>query len=88
METTRLSTKGQIVLPQNVRESRAWGPGTEFLVEATSAGILLRPAALFPESSLDMVSGCLQIKGKAKSLAQMKTAVTREVVRRRDIGRY
>jgi len=30
METTRLSTKGQIVLPKDLRSSRAWGPGTEF----------------------------------------------------------
>lgn len=88
METTRLSTKGQIVLPQNIRESRAWGPGTEFIVEETSAGILLRPAALFPETNLDMVAGCLRVKGKAKSLAQMNTAVTREAMRRRDSGRY
>ena len=33
METTRLSTKGQIVLPKTIRASRAWGPGTEFTVE-------------------------------------------------------
>jgi hypothetical protein len=35
METTRLSTKGQIVLPMAVRVSRSWGPGTEFIVEPT-----------------------------------------------------
>jgi AbrB family looped-hinge helix DNA binding protein len=88
METTRLSTKGQIVLPQNVRESHAWGPGTEFIVEETPAGILLRPAAPYPETSLDMVAGCLRVSGKAKSLAQMNTAVAHEVMRRRDSGRY
>ena len=32
METTRLSTKGQIVLPKAMRVSRAWGPGTEFTI--------------------------------------------------------
>jgi AbrB family looped-hinge helix DNA binding protein len=32
METTRLSTKGQIILPKGIRVSRAWGPGTEFTV--------------------------------------------------------
>lgn len=39
MENTRLSTKGQIVLPKAVRTSRAWGPGTEFTI--------LRDARLF-----------------------------------------
>jgi AbrB family looped-hinge helix DNA binding protein len=42
METTRLSTKGQIILPKAIRDSRAWGPGTEFTVEETGEGILLR----------------------------------------------
>jgi AbrB family looped-hinge helix DNA binding protein len=49
MGTTRLSTKGQIVLPKGIRASRAWGPGTEFTVEETGNGILLRPAARFPD---------------------------------------
>jgi len=26
MDTTRLSTKGQIILPKGIRDSRAWGP--------------------------------------------------------------
>jgi AbrB family looped-hinge helix DNA binding protein len=38
MEITRLSTKGQIVLPKGIRASRAWGPGTEFTVEETGNG--------------------------------------------------
>jgi AbrB family looped-hinge helix DNA binding protein len=59
METTRLSTKGQVVLPKNIRASRSWGPGTEFTVEETSEGILLRPARPFPETDLEQVAGCL-----------------------------
>ena len=49
METTRLSTKGQIVLPKNIRTSRAWVPGTEFTIEETADGILLRPPAVSRE---------------------------------------
>ena len=30
MDITQLSTKGQIILPKNIRTSRAWGPGTKF----------------------------------------------------------
>jgi AbrB family looped-hinge helix DNA binding protein len=88
METTRLSTKGQIVLPKNIRISRAWTPGTEFTVEETGDGILLRPAGRFPRADLDDVVGCLQSKGKSKTLAQMSTAVGREVIRRHDRGRF
>ena len=69
METTRLSTKGQIVLPKDIRTSRAWGPGTEFTVEETGDGILLRPADRFPATSLDEVAGCLRSKCKRKTPA-------------------
>src|SRR5437588_460400 len=47
METTKLSSKGQIVLPKAIRQSRRWPPGTEFLVENTPRGILLRPRKPF-----------------------------------------
>lgn len=88
METTRLSTKGQIILPKKIRASRAWGPGTEFTVEETSEGVLLKPAGIFPRTTLDEVVGCLKYKGKAKTLAQMDAAIGREVSRRHDSGRY
>ena len=88
METTRLSTKGQIVLPLNLRTSRAWEPGREFTVEETTDGVLLRPIRLFPETDLDAVAGCLRFEGKPKTLAAMRAAIGREVRRRHDRGRY
>jgi AbrB family looped-hinge helix DNA binding protein len=88
METTRLSTKGQIVLPKTIRTSRAWGPGTEFTVEETRDGLLLRPAGGFPETDLAQVAGCLRSKRKAITPAQMRAAIEREVSRRHDRGRY
>jgi AbrB family looped-hinge helix DNA binding protein len=88
METTRLSTKGQIILPKGIRESRAWGPGTEFEVEETGDGILLRPAAHFPDTNLEEVAGCLRSGRKSKTPAQMRVAMVREVMRRHDRGRY
>ena len=33
METTKLSSKGQIVLPKSIRNARNLLPGTEFSVE-------------------------------------------------------
>ena len=88
MGTTRLSTKGQIILPKDVRTSRSWGPGTEFTVEETGDGILLRPAGRFPAADLDDVAGCLRSKLKSKTTAQMRTASGREVIRRHGRGRY
>lgn len=88
METTRLSTKGQIVLPKSIREARRWAAGTEFTVEETREGILLRPARRLPRTTLDQVAGCLRWTGKPKTLAQMDQAIAREVKRRHDLGRY
>jgi AbrB family looped-hinge helix DNA binding protein len=87
METTILSTKGQIILPKSIRDARAWGPGTQFVVQETKDGILLRPAGLFSETSLDQVAGCLRTTGKAKTLAQMDAAIASEVKRRHDGAR-
>jgi AbrB family looped-hinge helix DNA binding protein len=88
METTRLSTKGQIILPKSIRVSRDWRPGTAFTIEETSDGVLLRPAARFPSAGLEEVVGCLRSKRKSKTLGQMRTTIGREVLRRHDRGRY
>jgi len=45
-------------------------------------------AASFQETDLEEVAGCLRYKGKAKTVAQMKAAIAREVVRRHRGGRY
>jgi len=47
METTRLSSKGQVILPKSIRASHKWEPGVEFAVEDTPDGVLLRPLKPF-----------------------------------------
>lgn len=88
MLVSRLSTKGQLVLPKEIRVSHAWGPGTEFIIEETEQGVLLRPSRRFPRTTLDSVAGCLKHKGKPATLAEMDAAIGREVKRRHDRGRY
>lgn len=87
METTRISTKGQIIVPKSIRSAKAWGPGTEFTVEEHRDGILLRPTARLPRTTLDEVVGCLQYKGKPKTLAQMDAAIGEMVKDRHARGR-
>ena len=88
METTKLSSKGQVVLPKSVRDTRGWETGTEFAVEQVSEGILLRPLRPFPPTSIDEVFGCLKYSGRAKTLRQMERAIARGVRARHDRGRY
>jgi AbrB family looped-hinge helix DNA binding protein len=88
METTKLSSKGQVVLPKWVRDARRWEPGTEFAVEEVSEGILLRPLRPFRSTSFAEVFGCLKYTRRAKTLRQMEKAVARAVRQRHDRGRY
>ena len=52
METSRLSSKGQIVLRLSIRRSHDWKAGTEFTVVDTPEEILLRPAHAIPKLTL------------------------------------
>jgi AbrB family looped-hinge helix DNA binding protein len=88
METTTLSTKGQIVLPKAIRDSRALKAGTEFIVEDTQDGILLRPKRRVPRKTLDEVFGMLKWKGKPATLADMDRAIEEAVIERHERGRY
>ncbi|TLY59822.1 MAG: AbrB/MazE/SpoVT family DNA-binding domain-containing protein [Gammaproteobacteria bacterium] len=73
METTKLSSKGQIVLPKAIRQSRRWPPGTEFLVESTPRGILLRPRKAFGSTEPAEVFGRLKAGGGARTVKEMAT---------------
>ena len=88
METTKLSTKGQIVLPKAIRDARGWAPGTEFQLEERPTGILLRPVKPFPPTRLEDVSGCLRYTGKAKTIEEMDAGIARIVKERDDRSRY
>jgi AbrB family looped-hinge helix DNA binding protein len=88
METTQLSTKGQIVLPKSIRDAKKWKPGMKFIIEETERGILLRPARPFPSKTVDEVFGCLKYKGKPATLKDMEDAIALGVKRRHALGRY
>lgn len=88
METTKLSSKGQVVLPKSVRDARSWESGAEFAVEEVPEGILLRPLRPFRSTSFAEVFGCLKYTGRAKTLVQMEKAMARGVRDRHDRGRY
>jgi len=82
METTKLSSKGQIVLPKAVREQHGWAPGTEFVVESTPDGVRLRAKALFPQTKLDQVFGSVPHAGQAKTIEAMDAGIRAAVARR------
>ena len=83
METTRLSSKGQIVLPRSIRAAKAWRPGQALAVVSTAEGVLLKPLKAFEASRLEDVAGCLRYRGRPKTVEEMDSAVAAEAKRRR-----
>jgi AbrB family looped-hinge helix DNA binding protein len=81
MENTRLSSKGQVIIPASVRQKHDWKVGTEFEIEEAGDGIILRPTRRFAATSLDDVVGCLAYDGPVKTLEEMDEAVVREAKR-------
>jgi AbrB family looped-hinge helix DNA binding protein len=89
METTRLSSRGQIVLPKSIRDRHAWKPGMEFEVEDAGDGkVLLRRTKRASTTTLDEVVGCLKVKGKRRTLAQMDAGAKEYVRKNYDRSRY
>ena len=79
METTTLSSKGQIIIPKSIRESHHWMPGEKFIIEETQAGIILKPARPFPATTLEEGFGCAGYRGARKSVEEMTEGIEAEL---------
>jgi AbrB family looped-hinge helix DNA binding protein len=79
METTRLSNKGQIVIPKQVRVTHGWEPGLEFIVEDTGDGIKLKPVTPYLETKAEELLGCVGYEGPKRSLKEMEAAIAEGV---------
>ena len=89
METTRLSSKGQIIIPMALRNAHKWETGQEFVAVDTGDGILLKPKNPFPETQLEAVAGCLSYKGTPKTIEEMNIAIEQGYQEQgRDSSRY
>lgn len=73
--SVRLSTKGRLVVPKEIRQRHGWTDGTELTLEDLGDGVLLRPTRRFPETTLDDLVGCTEYKGPAKSLKEMEAGI-------------
>ena len=79
METTKLSSKGQVIIPKAFRSTHRWEPGLELMVIDTGDGLLLKPKAPFAPSDLAEVSGMFKGKVAPKTDEQIEAALTRDV---------
>lgn len=74
--TTLVSTKGQVILPKAVRDSKGWRAGKELVVEETREGVLLRPARPFAPTKPEEVFGSFSYHGKRLSDQDIEKALS------------
>lgn len=83
METVKVSSKGQIVIPKALREARRIKTGTRLVISAVGDELRLAPVAAFPATSIRKVGGILQ-RADRKYLNEQQT---RQAIGRRIAAR-
>jgi AbrB family looped-hinge helix DNA binding protein len=79
----RLSTKGQLVVPKEIRERFGWTAGAELVFEDWGDHVVLRQWEDVPETRLSDLIGCTGYKGPAKSLEEMAAGIAEGALRNR-----
>lgn len=85
----KMSSKGQIVVPKEIRDVHGWGTGTEFEFVEHGKDVLVRPVrdrdSRFPPVTWEELrKHRIRYDGPPVSLEDMKTAVLEEAARRWD----
>ncbi|MBI2378555.1 MAG: AbrB/MazE/SpoVT family DNA-binding domain-containing protein [Deltaproteobacteria bacterium] len=75
MRSTTVSSKGQVVIPREVRDRHGWPPGTVLEIEEQQNAIVLRPVAALVRTKLDDLIGCTGYVGPTKTIEDMEEAI-------------
>ncbi len=79
VQSTKLSSKGQVIIPKTFRSAYHWEVGQELIVIDTGDGLLLKSTTPFTKSNINEVAGCLKYTGTAKTLEEMEKAVAQGI---------
>jgi AbrB family looped-hinge helix DNA binding protein len=66
METVKVSSKGQVVIPKSLRESHRIRTGDSLIITAVGDELHLKPAPSVQQSNLKSVAGMLYRAGTIK----------------------
>jgi AbrB family looped-hinge helix DNA binding protein len=80
----RLSTKGQLVVPKEIRERHGWSAGVELVLEDIGDRVVLREVQGLPETRLEDLIGCAGYRGPAKTLQEMEAGIAEGARRSRE----
>ncbi len=81
METVKLSSKGQFILPKAIRDRHHWETGTEFIIIDRGEELVIKPSRVFPVTELESPETPSIYSGKSLSLEDMDRAVLAEAAR-------
>jgi len=84
METVKLSTKGQLVIPKEIRDAHHLAAGTEFAVSFVGDEIRLTPLPMFPRTTVAATAGLLAKRGQQKMDEQKTRASIHKTLKARD----
>ena len=79
METTKLSSKGQVIIPKALRSMHHWEPGLELMVIDTGDGLLLKLKAPFAPADLADVAGMFKDKVRPGTDEEIKAALVADM---------
>lgn len=72
MDTVKMSSKGQLVIPKDVRDEHHLAAGMEFLVQFVGDEIRLKPLPLFPPTTVAQGARLLE-KPKRRRMPEEET---------------
>ncbi len=78
MDTVKLSSKGQFILPKAIRDRHHWDAGTEFVIIDRGAELVIKPTRVFPPTELEALETPSVYQGKPLTIEDMKQAVSIE----------
>lgn len=78
---TKISIKGQVVIPKSVRNHHQWKPGTILQIEETPQGVILSPVSN-PSISQEEVYGCLKEKVTRKVTLKEMDSIIEELAQK------
>lgn len=81
-QIAKMSARGQIAIPKALRLARKWKAGTEFVIQETSEGVLIKPKRERKREGKTLawedLIGIMPYKGPRRSIGEMDEAVMRE----------
>ena len=67
----KVSSKGQIVIPKEVRDDLHWGSGVELILVITEQGVMLRTKTQVEKQPVKSLRGFLKYSGETISTEQL-----------------